>query len=216
MKAKDKRKGPGRPPNQKFFSGEELRAQARERIRECAERRHGIASLDVDEFCDGVMKLTGKHKFTRQEMDELRTRVDLLYNKYVIEKWEDEAELNKEVNTKLHEAMLEAEASDAPVKMMTEAEWHLAHGRRFDGSKRRGPAPKKKKAVWDLTPGEKGTADKPGEPIDIDQMEQEIEEQLMDDYIAERSTRPQQKLGKRLRKDHLNPPKRANVNSFWV
>jgi len=112
--------------------------------------------------------------------------------------------------------MLEAEASDAPVKMMTEAEWHLAHGRRFDGSKRRGPAPKKKKAIWDLSPGEKGTADKPSEAIDLDQMEEEFAEQMMEAYVAERSARSQQTLGKRLRKDHLNPPNRANVKSFWV
>ena len=216
MKENKKNRGPGRPPTQKYFSGQELREQAKASIRQCVERRHGIESLDVDEFCDDAMKITGKHKFTRQEMDELRTRVDLLYNKYVIEKWEEEAELNREANAKLYQIMLESVPSDAPVKMMTEAEWHLAHNRRFDGSKRRGPAPKKKKAVWNLSPGEKGTADKPGEHIDIDQMEKEIEEQMMDAYIAERSTRPQQTLGKRLRKDHLNPPKQSNVKSFWV
>ena len=216
MNAMIKKRGPGRPPAKKYFSGEELREQAKARIRRCAERRHGIESLDVEEFCDDVMKITGKHKFTRQEMDEMRTRVDLLYNKYVIEKWEEEAELNKEVNAKLHQAMLKSAPSDAPFKMMTEAEWHLIHGRRFDGSKRRGPAPKKKKAIWDLSPGEKGTANKPYEPIDFDQMEQEIEEQMMDAYIAERSARLQQTQGKRFRQDHLNPPKQANVKSFWV
>jgi len=87
-------------------------------------------------------------KLARKQIDELRTKVDLIHNKYVAQKWEEEAELNKEVNTKLHQAMLEAGASDAPVKMMTEAEWHLAHGRRFDGSKRRGPSPKRRKQYW--------------------------------------------------------------------
>ena len=216
MARKQKRKGPGRPPVQKYFSGEELRAQARENIKASTERRLGIASIGVEDFADTVSNITGKHKFTREEMDEIREKADVLYNKYVDQKWEEEAELNKEVNAKLHAAMLESDPSEAPVKMMTEAEWHLAHGRRFDGSKRRGPAPKKKKAIWDLSPGEKGTAEKPGEPIDFETMEQEFEERMMNDYIAQRNSEPQQLVGKRLRKDHLNQPRRAPVKSFWI
>ena len=73
----DKR-GPGRP-RRKPQSAEELRLKAQQNIRERAEARSGIPGLDVDEFCHRVGSITGKHKFSREEMDEIRMRVDLLY-----------------------------------------------------------------------------------------------------------------------------------------
>lgn len=215
MKAKSKKRGVGRPRLEPL-SGPELRAQARDGIRRTAERQLDRNEIDVPTFVEEIESITGKHKFTREAMDELRLKVDLLYNEFVVDKWEEEERLNKEVNAKLHAAILESDPSDTPVKMMTEEEWNIAHGRRFDGSKRRGPAPKKKKAIWDLSPGEKGTAEKPGEPIEFAMMEQEFEERMMDDYIAQRNSEPQQLVGKRLRKDHLNQPKRAPVKSFWI
>ena len=165
-------------------------------------------------FVEEIEGVTGKHKFTREEMDELRRKVDLIYTEYVNESWEAEAEYNAPYVDAMRAAAIQK--AEPAAGMMTEEEWNLAHGLRADGSKKRGPAPKKKKLVWDLSPGERGTAEKPPEPIDIDAMEQELEERLMDEYIAERATQPQKLVGKRLRKDHLTPPKRAEVKSFWV
>ena len=68
----------GRPPKQKVFSAAELRQQADKFLKASQARRLGTASLDVEEFCDDVMKITGKHKFTRQEMDEMREKVDFI------------------------------------------------------------------------------------------------------------------------------------------
>ena len=211
--AKAKKRGPGRPKLEPM-SGQELRLKALEGIRRNAERQLGRSEINVPDFVEEVESITGKHKFTRKEMDELRRKVDLLYTEYVNESWEAEAQHN----APYVEAMRAAAAQKAePVEgMMTREEWNLAHGLRADGSKRRGPAPKKKKLVWDLSPGEAGTAEKPSEPIDLDAMEKELEERLMDEYIAERASQPQKLVGKRFRKDHLSPPKRTAVKSFWI
>jgi hypothetical protein len=215
MSTKRKKRGVGRPKLEPM-SGPELREKARAGIRRTTERQLKRNEIDVPTFVEEVEAVTGKHKFTRAEMDELRRKVDLLYNEYVLDKWETEEKENKEINAKLHERMLEQEKLIASSPTMSPEQWHLAHGRRPDGSKRRGPAPKKKKTVWDLAPGECGIAEKPGEPIDFEQMDQEFEEKMMEDYIAQRNSEPQQHVGKRLRKDHLNPPKRPNVKYFWV
>lgn len=213
MKSKTKRKGPGRPRLEPM-SGEELRLKALAGIKRTAERQLNREDINVVALVEEVESITGKHKFTRKEMDELRRKVDLIYDEFVKEQWETEAHYYEPfIDTLRATALTSGEPSQG---MMTREEWFEAHGLRKDGSKRRGPAPKKKKAVWDLSPGEKGTATKPGEPIDCDQMEQELEARMMEHFIEERDAQPQKNVGKRLRKDHLTPPKRANVKSFWI
>lgn len=213
MATKQKRKR-GRPPKRRIFSAEELRATSREYIQKSSERRLGIKELDVEEFCDDVMKVTGKHKFTRAEMDEMREKVDFLYRKYLDEKWEQEAqhlEPYKEALKAIHLA-----AADEDTKFMTPEEWHLAHGLRADGSRKRGPAPKKKKTVWDLSPGEKGTAEKPGEPIDITSMEQEIEQRMMEEAIAQQKHEDKFPKGKRMRRGIAPVQRRPKSQDFWI
>ena len=82
---------------------------------------------------------------------------------------------------------------------MTEEEWNAAHGLRFDGSKKRGPKPKRKKFFYEIEPGERGLAEHPSEAIDLDTMEQEIETQLMEEYIKERAEERKFYKGKRIR-----------------
>ena len=108
------------------------------------------------------------------------------------------------------------ESDKAPVGMMTKEEWYLAHGLRKDGTKRRGPAPKKKKAVWDLSPGDRGTADRPSELVDLDEMERQLEAKMMEEYIRQQAEEPQMNKGKRVRKDILVQPMRAATKSFWI
>jgi len=80
----------GRPPNQPK-SGAVLREEAQAKIREAKERRLGRADLDGEEFVDKVGSITGKHKFSRKELDSIRETVDLLYAEFVAEKQEREA-----------------------------------------------------------------------------------------------------------------------------
>jgi len=213
--AKEIKRGPGRPKRQPF-SGEELRLKALAGIKQTAERQLNREEIDVLALVEEVESITGKHKFTREYMDELRRKVDLLYNEYVVEKWEAEEKENKEINAKLHERMLEQERLIASSSTMTPEEWNLAHGLRADGSKKRGPAPKKKKTVWDLEPGERGTEEKPGDPIDFEQMEQDLEARLIDEYLKERASKPEPLVGKRLRKGLQALPKRPQPKSFWM
>ena len=196
------------------MSAEELRAKARQNIRKTAERQLNRQDIHIPELVEEVESITGKHKFTREEMDELRRKVELIYTEFVNEQWEAEAQYNEPYIDAMRAAAIQ---KGEPVKgMMTPDEWYEAHGLRHDGTKKRGPAPKKKKTVFDLSPGERGTAEKPGEAIDIESMEQQLEAKLMEEYIKERDAQPLQIVGKRLRKDHLTPPKRANAKSFWI
>lgn len=211
--AKKIKRWPGRPKRQPL-SGEELRLKALAGIKQTAERQLDREDIDVIALVEEVESITGKHKFTREHMDELRRKVDLLYNEYVVEKWEAEAKAFEAYVDPLRAITLD---SGKPLEgLMSREEWNLAHGLRADGSKKRGPAPKKKKTLWDLAPGERGAAEKPGESIDFSQMEQELEARIMEEYMQERDAHPQQNVGKRLRKDHLAPPKRAQVKSFWL
>ena len=100
--------------------------------------------------------------------------------------------------------------------MMNREESNLAHGLRKDGTKRRGPAPKKKKTVWDLTPGDKGTANRPSEPMDLDELERQLEAQMMEEYIRQQVEEPQMHKGKRLRMNDIAQPKRDSTKSFWI
>ena len=215
MKEKNMKRKRGRPRHLPK-SAEELREQSLVRIKQARQRRLAEEGIDVPAFVDEVEAITGKHKFTSEEKAEIRRKVDLLYQEFVINKWEEEERTNRKLNAELRERMLETEVSLPPVKTMTREEWNVAHGRRPDGSKKRGPAPKKKKTVFELSPGERGTAEKPGEPIDFEAMEKELEARLMDEYIAQREEQPQYALGKRLRKDQPPQRKRASTQSFWI
>ena len=210
---KEIKRGRGRPKLQPV-SAEELRMQALAGIKQTADLRLKRGEIDVPTFVEEIEAVTGKHKFTRKEMDEMREKVDLIYNEYIKQKWEEEEQYRAPFIDTLRAAAIE---SGVPATgMMNREEWYLAHGLRKDGTKRRGPAPKKKKTVWDLTPGDKGTADRPSEPIDVDAMERQLEVQMMDEYIRQQAEEPQMQKGKRVRRNELAQPKHASTMSFWI
>ena len=164
------KRGPGRPPKQRIFPADELRAQAVQRLKESRERRLGLAEIDVPEFCTEVSRITGKHKFTKQEMDNLRETVDALYQKYVTDKWEEEAEYMEPYRDALAGIALYQPAFSSQTKMLTEEEWHLLHGRRPNGKKKPGPKKKKPKTVLDIELER-------GEPVDVEAIEQQLMDQ---------------------------------------
>ena len=183
-------------------------------IKRTADHQLNRGEIEVLTFVEEIQSVTGKHKFTRKEMDEMRQKVDLIYNEYIKQQWEDEEQYRAPFIDTLRSAALESDK--APVGMMTKEEWYLAHGLRKDGTKRRGPAPKKKKAVWDLSPGDRGTADRPSELVDLDEMERQLEAKMMEEYIRQQAEEPQMNKGKRVRKDNLVQPMRAATKSFWI
>ena len=208
-----KMRGRGRPKLQPL-SAQELRMKAVAGIKRTADHQLNRGEIEVLTFVEEIESVTGKHKFTRKEMDEMRQKVDLIYNEYIKQQWEDEEQYRAPFIDTLRSAALESDK--APVRMMTKEEWYLAHGLRKDGTKRRGPAPNKKKAVWDLSPGDRGTADRPSEPVDLDEMERQLEAKMMEEYIRQQAEEPQMYKGKRVRKDDLAQPRLAPTKSFWI
>ena len=211
--AKEIKRGRGRPKLQPI-SAEELRMTAVAGIKQTADLRLKRGEIDVPTFVEEVEAVTGKHKFTREEMDEMRQKVDLIYDEFIKQKWEEEEQYRAPFINTLRAAAIE---SGVPATgMMNREEWHLAHGLRKDGTKRRGPAPKKKKTVFDLSPGDKGTGARPSEPMDLDAMERQLEAQLMDEYIKQQAEEPRMHKGKRVRRNDIAQPKRTSGKSFWV
>ena len=214
----DKR-GPGRP-RRKPLPAEELRLKAQQNIRERAEARSGIPDLDVDEFCHWVGGITGKHKFTREEMDEIRVRVDLLYQKFVTDKQEEQ---EKEQALFFEAARAARDIIGEPTldkfKPMSKDDWANEHGLRRNLKQRKpGPPKKKKKAIWDMTPGEKGLATEPGqhEHFDIEQAEKEYTELKMQEHIKEAKAEAQFVKGKRFRSSKQQAHNRATPKDFWI
>ena len=98
---------------------------------------------------------------------------------------------------------------------MTEAEWNKAHGLREDGSQPRGPKPKPKTTVWDLAPGERGTATDPSEPMAIDAIEQELEREMFERHVEKQKNQTQMVKGKRLRRPEMNVSRPQKPKNFW-
>ncbi|EAR17525.1 hypothetical protein ACLM44_00425 [Synechococcus sp. W2B2] len=143
---KIEKRGPGRP-RRTPQSGEDLRLKAQQRVREAAEKRNGISTLDVDEFVHKIGGITGKHKFTREEMVEIRQRVDLLYQKFVTDKQEVEAEANATfIDTARQAAALKGVMTST--KQMSKEEWAKEHGLRANLKHRKPGPPKKKKRQY--------------------------------------------------------------------
>ena len=205
----------GRPIKQKIFSAKELQIKAQDGLKLSQERRLCLDTLDVEEFCDSVMKVTGKHKFTRKELDEMREKVDCLYRKYLDEKWEEEAQ---QTDPFIHSLRAIANGSDEEVAkgMMNRAEWNEAHGLRYDGSKKRGPTPKPKKKVWELSPGEFGLAEEKHEGVDLEAMEKLLEDKLMDEYVKQQKEEEKFLKGKRTRRDTAPQRPTKPKPNFWI
>ena len=212
-KVKQKRGRPRLQPK----TPQQLKEEARAGIQRSMERRAAELPLPPQpaDVIEEVSAVTRKHRYTKEEMAELKEKLDFIYKKYLEEQWEEEAENNRELNKKLHELALSNPEPTSDVKLMTEADWNKAHGLREDGSKPRGPKPKPKKTVWDLAPGERGTAADPSEPLDLDAMEQEFEREMIERHIEEQRTQPQMIKGKRFRKPEMNVSRPQTPKNFW-
>ena len=102
------------------------------------------------------------------------------------------------------------------VKTMTAEEWNKQNGLSADGSKKRGPAPKRKKTVWDLSPGEKGTGVGPSEPIDFEAMEKEVEERMIEEAIKQQQEEAKYLQGRRVSRGPELNRRRQSSQDFWI
>ena len=177
-------------PRRQPKSAHELQQQARENIRRTQERQLSREVMDVGEICEKVDEITLKHKYTKEEMDLLRRKVDLLYHEYVLDRWQDEEQQMSPYAEALFALALEDETK-TPCKQMSETEWNQMHGLRKDGKGLKPwPSKRKPKSVFDMELV-------PGEPIDFE----ELELQWMEEQIRRKALEPQQLKGKRMRGD---------------
>ena len=210
MKSKaNTKRGRGRPKLQPK-SPQELKEEARAGIQRSMERRLGRKDIDVEELCVEVSSITHRNRFTKEERDELHEKVQLLYDEFVVAKWEEE-KLDECVVQTLRAVALET-PQNTERKMQTPEQWADNHGLRLDGKRKPGPPKAKKKTVFDIEPGERGTAAGPSEPIDAEV----FEHQWMDAQVAKQKDEDRFLKGKRLRKIPDPPRRRAEAKSFWI
>ena len=194
----------GRPRRQPK-SAHELQQQARENIRRTQERQLGREVMDVGEICEKVDEITLKHKYTKEEMDLLRRKVDLLYHEYVLDQWQEDEEQMSPYAEALFALAIENQ-TETSSKQMSEVEWNQMHGLRKNGKGLKpGPSKRKPKSVFDIELV-------PGEPIDFE----ELELQWMEEQIRRKALEPQQLKGRRLRGDAGKAvAQRPEAKSFW-
>ena len=196
---KDKAKR-GRPPKQKVFTAAELHAEAEASIERSRARRTDELPGRAEELYVKTQELSHQKRMTVKEIEELRKQVSEVYNEFKNQQEEAEAQANSEMN-KLVAALTAQMNPGSSGKTLTEAEWHELHGRRADGSKPRGPRPKRKKLVWEVEPGTNGLASEPQQPVDVDEMERVFEQAMMERHIQQQQEESKFIKGKRLRKD---------------
>ena len=194
----------GRPKAQPQ-SPYQLKQLALEGMKRTQERQLGRAEMDITEVCEQVDAITLKHKYTREKMDSLRRKVDLLYHEFVLDKWQEDEEQMSPYATALFALAIE-NSPETSTKSMSEAEWNQMHGLRKDGKGLKpGPSKRKPKSVFDVELV-------PGEPIDFE----ELEVQWMEEQIRKQKEEPQQLKGKRMRGDAgKRVPNRPKGQSFW-
>ena len=194
----------GRPKSQPKMPAE-LQRQALESMRRTQERQLGRDEMNITEVCQQVDGITLKHKYTREVMDSLRRKVDLLYHEFVLDKWQEDEEQMSPYAEALFALAIENQ-TETPSKQMSEEEWNRMHGLRKDGKGLKpGPSKRKPKSVFDVELV-------PGEPIDFE----ELEIQWMEEQIRRKAEEPQQLKGKRLRGDAGKAvAQRSEVRSFW-
>ena len=169
MAKQEARRKPGRPKKQKVFSASELRAQTAKGMKLSRENRLGIKDLDVEQFCEEVLNITHRNKFTSAEIWDIKHKVEHLYEEFVTSKWEEDAKVFADVDKRIDEAI--AMHSSRDYSRMSPEEWNRIHRLRPDGKRKPGPLPKTKKNIWDVEPGEAGTVDSPADPLDFEAME---------------------------------------------
>ena len=112
MAKQEARRKPGRPKKQKVFSASELRAQTAKGMKLSRENRLGIKDLDVEQFCEEVLNITHRNKFTSAEIWDIKHKVEHLYEEFVTSKWEEDAKVFADVDKRIDEAMAMRSSSD--------------------------------------------------------------------------------------------------------
>ncbi len=199
----------GRPRRQPK-SAHELQQQARENIRRTKQRYLGEVTEGIEQLCEKVDNITHRNRFTQEEMTELKQRVNLLYDEFVVSKRSDDEQIWSAVDARIDAALKDSQASAS--KPMTEEEWNTLHRLRPNGKRKPGPQPAKKKNIYSIEPGDNGLATERTPSQDCD----ELERQWMDNYIEEQKSQPKFLQGKRVRNGSMPMKPTKPAANFWI
>ena len=199
----------GRPRTQPK-TPHQLQQLAHEGIHRTQQRYKGELATEIEELCDSVDNLTHRNRFTQEEMDELKLKVNRLYDEIVVGQMTDDEKMWSATEARIASAL--AEGNSAPSQPMTEEEWRKLHRLRPDGKRKPGPLPKKKKTIYEIPAGTGGLAEERTPSLDCD----EIERQWMENYIEERKNEPKFLKGKRVRNDSTPTLPAEPAANFWI
>ena len=203
----------GRPKRQpEHIDG--LRLKALEGIERTRQRHDGETYQQIEELKEKVESLSARKKYSGKEIKELRSTVAEMYERHITEVNEQKALEEKQLNEALRCMHIDLDIKPSG-KSLIEAEWNILHGLREDGSKPRGPKPRKKKQIWDLSPGERGNGTEQAEPIDIEMLEKKAEAEMFEREIQRKKDMPDFAVGKRMRKQHKTPTPRVDQSKFY-
>ena len=199
----------GRPKTEPK-SPHQLQQLAREGMQRTQKRYRGELVSDVEQLCDTVDNLTYRNRFTQEEMDDLKLKVNALYDEVVVGQMADDERMWSTTDARIADAL--ATGNAAPATPMSEEEWRKLHRLRPNGKRKPGPLPAKKKTIYEIPAGTSGLADEKTLSLDCD----EIERQWMDDYIKEQKNAPQMLKGKRVRSDSTASLPAKPVANIWI
>ena len=169
-------------------------------------------NLDIKEFVDFVGGITHRNKFTQEEKNEIQLKVELLYEKHVIQTQEEDAQLQKEVEERIDAALAKGLNVTPGHQPMTPEEWNKMHRLRANGKRIPGPQPKKKGTVLEAPAFAFRDTFKPLTNKEIDQLEMEWPMEK----AKERADKSNQLLkGRRFRSDVENAMTRQHDSSLW-
>ena len=207
----------GRPKRQPE-SGQSLRAKAAAAVENSQARRfaeNAPVPVLIEDVVEEVCAITTKHRYTSDEIKELRAKVELLYQEHLTRQATDNYEANKEQHEEARLAAIEEGFKKNSIDCMSPEEWNIAHGLRFDGTKKRGPKPKPKTKFYEVAPGEWGTADEKQPSVDIDELEREVEQQMIEERIEQQKEEDQFLKGARFRQEIQRRPGAQPPKNFW-
>ena len=199
-----RRGGVGHPPKQKYFSAAELVDKAAARLEAAQQRRINEMNIDVPILCDEVEAITHRKRLTNQEITDLKLKVNLLHERYVLTQWEEEAAVRSDVEKRIEKQLNEKmQAAAEEQATMSPEEWNNIHRLRPDGKRKPGPAPKKKPTIFEVPPEVFGEEQAPLSQELITELEQEY---LMKEYEQIQEEDKRTLKGKRVRAFDAYPP----------
>ena len=210
------KRGVGRPRRQPE-NIQSLRLKALEGMDRSRERHKDERVIPLESLREEVDNLNTRKKYSAKEIEELRNMVNEMYEDHINRIAEEKAQQDRELNETLRNIHLDL-GIQTEGKQLTEEEWNILHGLRPDGSKKRGPKPRKKKTVWQLEPGERGNGTEPASSLDLDQiqkMEQDYEAEMFEQEIERQKKQAWPTTGKRFRKNQTNTRPSVDQSKFY-